>query len=84
MVKIRLMRTGAAKQPHYRVVVTDSKSGPTGKFIEVIGFYSPLTTPPTISIDGEKVKAWVSKGAKMSDTVAHLMDVAGANKASVN
>ena len=81
MVKIRLMRTGAAKQPHYRVVVTDSKSGPSGKFIEVIGFYSPLAKPPAISIDGEKVKAWVSKGAQMSDTVAHLMTVAGTSKA---
>jgi small subunit ribosomal protein S16 len=75
MVKIRLMRTGAAKQPHYRVVVTNSQSGPTGKFIEVIGYYSPLDTPPTIKIDGEKVKAWVGKGAQMSDTVAHLMKV---------
>lgn len=77
MVKIRLMRTGAAKQPHYRVVVTNSQSGPAGKFIEVIGHYNPLDTPPTIKIDGDKVKTWVSKGAQLSDTVSHLLDVAG-------
>ncbi len=77
MVKIRLWRTGAAKQPSYRVVVTDSKSGPSGKFIEIIGFYNPLTEPPTVSIDAEKVKTWVSKGAKLSDTVAHLMTLPG-------
>jgi len=71
-----LWRTGATKQPSYRVVVTDSKSGPSGKFIEVIGNYNPLTEPPTINIDGDKVKAWVSKGAKLSDTVAHLLTVA--------
>jgi small subunit ribosomal protein S16 len=73
MVKIRLWRTGAAKQPSYRVVVTDSHRGPTGKFIEVVGFYNPLADPPIIHIDGEKVKAWVGKGAKLSDTVTYLM-----------
>jgi small subunit ribosomal protein S16 len=77
MVKIRLWRTGATKQPSYRVVVTESTSGPSGKFIEVIGHYSPLTEPPIIKIDGEKVKAWVGKGAQVSDTVAHLMKRAG-------
>jgi len=75
MVKIRLWRTGQTKQPSYRVVVTDSKSGPHGKFIEIIGNYNPLTDPATINIDAEKVRAWVGKGAKMSDTVAHLMKV---------
>jgi small subunit ribosomal protein S16 len=77
MVKIRLWRTGQTKQPSYRVVVTDSKSGPSGKFIEIIGNYNPLTDPPTINIDAEKVRAWIGKGAKMSDTVAHLMEVSG-------
>jgi small subunit ribosomal protein S16 len=81
MVKIRLWRTGATKQPSYRVVVTEARMGPSGKFIEVIGFYNPLSEPPTIKIDGEKVKEWVGKGAKMSETVAHLMKVADAGKA---
>jgi small subunit ribosomal protein S16 len=80
MVKIRLLRTGQTKQPTYRVVVTDSKSGPAGKFIEIIGNYNPLTQPPTINIDAAKVDAWVGKGAKMSDTVAHLMKVSAASK----
>ncbi len=82
MVKIRLWRTGATKKPSYRVVVTESRMGPSGKFIEIIGFYNPLTEPPTISIDGEKVKEWVAKGAKLSDTVTHLMNVSDTNKAA--
>jgi small subunit ribosomal protein S16 len=49
--------------------------GPAGKFIEVIGHYNPLTDPSTIQIDTEKVKAWVGKGAQLSDTVKHLMSV---------
>jgi small subunit ribosomal protein S16 len=73
VVKIRLWRTGATKQPSYRIVVTDSKSGPAGKFIEIVGHYNPLTTPPTVDIDTEKVQAWVGKGAQMSDSVAYLM-----------
>ncbi len=75
MVKIRLWRTGAAKQPSYRVVVTESRMGPTGKFIEVVGHYNPLTDPATIKIDTEKVKAWIARGAQMSETVAHLVGV---------
>lgn len=78
MVKIRLWRTGATKQPSYRVVVTESTSGPHGKFIEVIGHYNPLTEPATVNIDAEKVKAWVAKGAQLSDTVARLVAAAGA------
>jgi small subunit ribosomal protein S16 len=73
VVKIRLWRTGATKQPSYRVVVTDSKSGPAGKFIEIVGHYNPLTKPPTVEIDTDRVQAWVGKGAQVSDTVAHLM-----------
>jgi small subunit ribosomal protein S16 len=80
MVKIRLWRTGATKQPSYRVVVTESRMGPSGKFIEVIGFYNPLSEPPTIKIDGDRVKAWVAQGAQVSETVTRLMDVAGVNK----
>ena len=75
MVKIRLWRTGAAKQPSYRVVVTESRMGPAGKFIEVLGHYNPLTDPATIQIDTEKVRAWIAKGAQMSETVAHLVSV---------
>jgi small subunit ribosomal protein S16 len=81
MVKIRLWRTGAAKQPSYRVVVTESTRGPSGRFIEVLGYYNPLTEPPTIKIDGEKVKQWVGKGAQLSETVAHLLKVSGSDKA---
>jgi small subunit ribosomal protein S16 len=81
MVKIRLWRTGATKQPSYRVVVTDSRMGPSGKFIEVIGSYNPLTEPPSIKIDGDKVTEWVGKGAQVSETVTRLMKVADTNKA---
>ncbi len=77
MVTIRLRRTGATKQPSYRVVVTDSHAPRDGKFIETIGFYNPLTEPPTIKIDEARLKHWLGKGAQPSATVTHLMGKAG-------
>jgi small subunit ribosomal protein S16 len=55
------------------VVVTDSRSPRDGRFIEIIGHYNPLTTPPTVKIDREKAAAWIAKGAQPSNTVKKLM-----------
>ena len=72
MVKIRLKRMGAHKKPFYRVVVADSRSPRDGRFIEEIGYYNPMTEPATISIDEEKAKKWLGKGAQPTDTVKFL------------
>jgi len=72
-VTIRLRRTGTTKRPAYRVVVADSRSPRDGRFIEVLGHYSPLTEPPTVSIDRAKVEAWSKKGAQPSNTVRRLI-----------
>jgi small subunit ribosomal protein S16 len=77
MVKIRLRRTGAKKQPHYRVVVTDSRSPRDGKFIENIGHYNPRTEPPTVEIDAERALYWLSVGAQPSDAVKRMLDKMG-------
>src|SRR2546425_10314782 len=72
-VTIRLRRTGTTKRPAYRVVVADSRSPRDGRFIEVLGHYSPLTEPPTVSIDRAKVDEWIKKGAQPSNTVRRLI-----------
>lgn len=77
MVKIRLRRTGAKKQPHYRVVVTDSKAPRDGKFIEIIGHYNPRTDPITVEIDAERAIYWLSVGAQPSAAVKRLLDKMG-------
>ena len=77
MVKIRLRRVGAKKQPHYRVVVTDSRSPRDGKFIEVIGHYNPRTEPPTVEIDGERALYWLSVGAQPTAAVHRMLDRSG-------
>lgn len=71
-VKIRLRRMGAKKNPFYRIVVADSRSPRDGRFIEEIGYYSPLTEPKTIKIDDEKATKWLNNGAKPTDTVDRL------------
>ncbi len=77
MVKIRLRRTGAKKQPSYRVVVTDSRSPRDGKFIENIGHYNPRTEPPTVEVDAERALYWLSVGAQPSEAVKRMLDKMG-------
>ena len=79
-VHIRLRRTGTTRKPAYRVVVADSRAARDGRFIEVIGYYNPLTNPPLIKIEAEKAVAWIKKGAQPSNTVKHLLARAGVGK----
>ena len=73
MLSIRLRRTGSTKRPYYRVVVADSRDWRDGRFVEVLGHYDPRRNPAAIEIDAEKAKAWLSKGARASDTVRSLL-----------
>ena len=73
MVKIRLRRMGAKKNPFYRVVVADSKSPRDGRFIEEIGTYNPVTQPSEIKIDIERAEYWIKNGAQPTDTVRALL-----------
>jgi small subunit ribosomal protein S16 len=73
MVRIRLRRVGAKKQPSYRVVVADSESPRNGRFIETIGFYNPRTDPPTVEIKAERALHWLQHGAQPSDPVARML-----------
>ena len=72
MVKIRLRRMGAKKQPTYRFVVADARSPRDGRFIEILGHYNPRTEPRTVEVDEAKAKEWLAKGAQPSETVRRL------------
>ena len=76
-VRIRLSRVGATKQPSYRVVVSDSRRARDSRSIETIGHYDPLRDPVGFQVDAEKVRAWMARGARPSDTVARLLREAG-------
>ena len=72
MVKIRLRRMGAKKQPTYRFVVTDARSPRDGRFLEILGHYNPRTEPKTVEVNADKAKEWISKGAQPTETVRRL------------
>lgn len=78
MVKIRLRRMGAKKNPFYRIVVADSRCPRDGRFIEEIGTYNPLTDPAEIKVDVERAKYWIANGAQPTDTVKALLKKAEA------
>lgn len=72
MLTIRLRRAGAKRDPHYRVVVTESSARRDGPFIEIVGHYHPRRQPAEIVLDMERVEAYLGQGAQMSDTVRSL------------
>jgi small subunit ribosomal protein S16 len=73
VLMIRLSRTGARKQPHYRVVVIEKERARNGRPVEVVGTYNPRTNPASIELKRERIDYWVSKGAKMSDRVSKIV-----------
>ena len=73
MVKIRLKRMGAKKNPFYRVVVADSRYPRDGRFIEEIGTYDPTVEPAAVKIDIEKANKWIANGAQPTETVRDLL-----------
>ncbi|OGW80539.1 MAG: 30S ribosomal protein S16 [Omnitrophica bacterium RIFCSPLOWO2_12_FULL_44_17] len=76
-VKIRLKRVGTTKKALWRVVVADSRMPRDGRFIEEVGTYDPMKDPAVVSLNADRVRYWVSKGAKPSETVQNLMKTKG-------
>jgi small subunit ribosomal protein S16 len=64
---------GAKQDAYYRVVVSDSRSTPSGRFVDVLGTYDPGTDPATVKIDVSRADEWIRKGAHPSDTVRSLL-----------
>jgi small subunit ribosomal protein S16 len=77
MLRIRLRRVGKKKQPNYRIVVADSHAPRDGAFVETIGTYNPLTNPATVTVNEEKARAWIAKGAVPSDRCAKILSGQG-------
>jgi small subunit ribosomal protein S16 len=75
--KIRLMRLGKMRSPHYRVVVVDSRTKRDGRSIETIGKYHPKEEPSFIEIDGERALHWLRVGAQPTEAVEALLKVTG-------
>lgn len=74
MLKIRLRRMGAKQDAFYRVVVSESRSTPGGRFVDQLGVYDPGTSPATVRLDVARTEDWIRKGAHPSETVRSLLD----------
>jgi len=79
MVKIRLARGGAKKQPFYHIIVTDSRNRRDGRNIERLGFFNPVArgNDERLRINHERVEHWVGQGAQVSERVSKLIVEAG-------
>lgn len=76
MLKIRLQRIGRKNDPSFRAVLTDSKnSTKSGKFLEILGTYNPKAKDDGAkkSLNAERIKYWISQGAKCSDTMHNFL-----------
>ena len=76
MLKIRLSMIGAKKRPIYKIVIADSRFPRDGRFIEKVGLFNPLLPKEKkerIIIEAERVKHWISKGAKPTLRVSRIL-----------
>ena len=76
-VKIRLVRLGKIRTPHYRIVVADSKKARNGLKIEEIGRYSPASEPSLIEVNSERAQHWLKTGAQPTPAVEAILKVTG-------
>jgi small subunit ribosomal protein S16 len=75
--KIKLMRLGKMREPHYRIVVADARTKRDGRAIETIGEYHPKNDPSVIKVDGERAAYWLGVGAQPTEAVAAILKVTG-------
>ena len=76
MLKIRLSMGGVKKRPIYKIVVADSRFPRDGRFVEKLGSFNPLLPKEKkerIKVEAERVKHWISKGAKPTLRVSRIL-----------
>jgi len=70
---IRMARFGAKKKPSYRVVVIDKERARNSRSVEVVGLYNPVSQPPVVRFNHERIQYWLKNGAQPSDRVSRLL-----------
>jgi small subunit ribosomal protein S16 len=76
-VKIKLMRFGKIRTPHYRIVVADARTARDSRAIEEIGRYNPNAEPSFIQVNGERAAYWLGVGAQPTEAVEAILKVTG-------
>lgn len=75
--KIKLMRLGKMRDPHYRIVVADARTKRDGRSIETIGEYHPKNDPSIMKVDGDRAAYWLAVGAQPTSAVTAIFKVTG-------
>ena len=73
MLSIRMTRVGSKKKPHFRVIVSEGRSGLQGDVIDNLGTYNPRSKPAQVNVDKTRLQEWIKKGARPSDSVRTLI-----------
>jgi small subunit ribosomal protein S16 len=82
LLAIKLMRTGAKKQPSYRIIVKEKQSKRDGAYLENLGTYNPTREPAEVKLNMDRVRYWIEKGARPTDTVSRLIKVGNKQQAA--
>ena len=73
MVVLRLQRVGKKNHATWRLIASDKRKDTIGKYLELLGSYDPHQSPAAVTIKADRVKHWLSVGAKPSPTVHNLL-----------
>ena len=85
-LKIRLARGGAKKRPFYRIVVAEASAPRDGRYVERVGTYNPMVPKDheqRLTLNGERISFWMSKGAQPTERVHKMLASAGLMAAPV-
>jgi small subunit ribosomal protein S16 len=77
MVRIRLRRIGLKAQPSYRIIAADKEAPRDGRFLEILGYYNPRTSPATVEVKEDRVYHWMSNGAKPTESAEQVFKSIG-------
>ena len=77
MVRIRMQKVGRPHQPHFRIVAIHGAKARDAASLEVIGHYHPKEKANRITVNAERLKHWLGKGAQPSDTLRTALKKAG-------
>ena len=85
-LKIRLARGGAKKRPFYRIVVAEASAPRDGRYVERVGTYNPMVPKDherRLTLNGERISFWMSKGAQPTERVHKMLGSAGLTAAPI-
>lgn len=73
---IRFQRTGRTNDPAFRIVLLEkARAAKDGNIVELLGTYNPRSK--ALTLNDERVKEWIGKGAQPTDSIRNLLITKG-------